>query len=38
LDKCLKLLKTLPDNWKKSINEFIVNTEIHLNKTIKATE
>ena len=38
LNKCLKLLKTLPDNWKKSINEFIVNTEIHLNKTIKATE
>ena len=38
LDKCLKLLKTLPDNWKKSINEFIVNTEINLNKTIKATE
>ncbi len=38
LDKCLKLLKTLPDNWKKSINEFIINTEIHLNKTIKAIE
>ena len=38
LDKCLKLLKTLPDNWKKSINEFIINTEIHINKTIKAVE
>ena len=38
LDKCLKLLKTLPDNWKKPINEFIINTEIHINKTIKAVE
>ena len=38
LDKCLKLLKTLPDNWKKSINEFIINTEIHINKTITAVE
>ena len=38
LDKCLKLLKTLPDNWKRSINEFIINTEIHINKTIKAVE
>ena len=38
LDKCLKLLKTLPDNWKRSINEFIINTEIHLNKEIKVTE
>ena len=38
LKKCLKLLKTLPDNWKRSINEFIINTEIHLNKEIKATE
>ena len=25
LDKCLKLLKTLPDNWKKPINEFIIS-------------
>jgi uncharacterized protein YdcH (DUF465 family) len=38
LDKCLKLLKTLPDNWKNPINEFIINTEIHINKTIKAVE
>ena len=38
LNKCLKLLKTLPDNWKRSINEFIINTEIHLNKEIKVTE
>ena len=38
LNKCLKLLKTLPDNWKRSINEFIINTEIHLNKEIKAVE
>ncbi|MDG1466498.1 MAG: hypothetical protein P8R05_04705 [Alphaproteobacteria bacterium] len=38
LDKCLKLLKTLPDNWKRSINEFIINTEIHINKIIKAVE
>ncbi len=38
LDKCLKLLKTLPDNWKRSINEFIINTEIYLNKEIKAVE
>ena len=38
LDKCLKLLKTLPDNWKKPINEFIINTEIHINKTIKEVE
>ena len=38
LNKCLKLLKTLPDNWKRSINEFIINTEIHINKTIKAVE
>ena len=38
LDKCLKLLKTLPDNWKESINEFIINTETHLNKKIKVTE
>ena len=38
LNKCLKLLKTLPDNWKRSINEFIINTEIYLNKEIKAVE
>ena len=38
LNQCLKLLKTLPDNWKRSINEFIINTEIHLNKEIKVTE
>ena len=38
LNKCLKLLKTLPDNWKRSINEFIINTEIYLNKEIKVTE
>jgi len=38
LDKCLKLLKTLPDNWKRTINEFIIKTEIHLNRTIKVTE
>ena len=38
LGKSLKLLNTLPYNWKKSINEFIINTEIHLNKTVKVTE
>ena len=38
LNKCLKLLKTLPDNWKRPINEFIIKTEIHLNRTIKVTE
>ena len=38
LNKCLKLLKTLPDNWKRSINEFIINAEIYLNKEIKAVE
>ena len=38
LNECLKLLKTLPDNWKRSINEFIINTEIYLNKEIKAVE
>jgi hypothetical protein len=38
LYKCLNLLKTLPDNWKKSIDEFIINTEIHLNKKNKVTE
>ena len=38
LDKCLKLLKTLPDNWKNPINEFIINNQIHINKTIKAVE
>ena len=38
LDKCLNLLKTLPDTWKKSINQFIINAEIHLNKKIKVIE
>ena len=38
LDKCLNLLKTLPDNWKKSIKEFIINAEIHLNKISKVKE
>ena len=38
LNKCLKLLKTLPDNWKRPINEFIIKTEIYLNRTIKVTE
>jgi len=38
LDKCLNLLKTLPDNWKKSIKEFIINAEIHLNKISKEKE
>jgi hypothetical protein len=38
LDKCLNLLKTLPDNWKKSINEFIINAEININKKIKVIE
>ena len=38
LSQCLKLLKTLPDNWKRPINEFIIKTEIHLNRTIKVTE
>ena len=38
LNKCLKLLKTLPDNWKRTINEFFIKTEIHLNRTIKVTE
>ena len=38
LSQCLKLLKTLPDNWKRPINEFIIKTEIYLNRTIKVTE
>lgn len=38
LRQCLKLLKTLPDNWKRPINEFIIKTEIYLNRTIKVTE
>ena len=38
LSQCLKLLKTLPDNWKRPINEFIIKTEINLNRTIKVTE
>ncbi len=38
LDKCLNLLKTLPNNWKKSINKFIISAEIHLNKTNKVIE
>ena len=38
LSQCFKLLKTLPDNWKRPINEFIIKTEIYLNRTIKVTE
>ena len=38
LSQCLKLLKTLPGNWKRPINEFIIKTEIYLNRTIKVTE
>ena len=38
LAKCLNLLKTLPDNWKGSINKFIISAEILLNKTSKVIE
>ena len=38
LDQSLNLLKTLPENWKKSINQFIINAEIHLKKSIKVIE